>query len=154
MAKTKTTAKSQDAKTKKPKTSARVKVNTCLLLLLAVLFGVLTWCGTSRIMAHGRGHSAFIATDDNPGICFEEESDFINGPPTTRKGAHVCITEEDGRVHATDINDYTMFLNERVSFTATIESMQLAIVLFTIGLMSTIASLIGAIVYWNHNRVR
>lgn len=157
MTKAKTTTKTQDIKAKKPRTSTRIKVNTCLLLLLTVSFGILTWCGASRIMAHGRGYSAFIATDDAPGICFEEESDFINGHPTTRKGPYVCITENDEsyeRVRTTDANDYTMFLSEHISFTSTIESTQLAIILFTIGLMSTIASLIGAIVYWNHNHGR
>lgn len=157
MTKAKTTTKTQDIKARKPRTSTRIKVNTCLLLLLTVSFGILTWCGASRIIAHGRGHSAFVATDDYLGICFEEESDFINGLPTTRKGPYVCITENDEnyeRVRTTDANDYTMFLNERIGFISTIESTQLAIILFTIGLMSTIASLIGAIVYWNHNHGR
>lgn len=53
-----------------------------------------------------------------------------------------------------EANDYVVFLNDRISFTAAIESVQLEIALCVVGSMLTIASLISAIVYWNHNRGR
>ncbi len=136
------------------KTSSRVVVNSILLFLMAVIFGVLTWCGSSRIIAYGRNHQAYIASD-SPGICFEKESDYENGLPTTREGVYVCTTEIDENdefVRVTDVDGYTMFLNDRISFAATVESIQLEIVLCVVGSMLTIASLISAIVYWNHNR--
>lgn len=112
------------------KTSARVIVNSILLFLMAVIFGVLTWCGSSRIVAYGRNHQAYIASD-SPGICFEKESDYENGLPATREGAYVCTTEIDENdefVRVTDVDGYTMFLNDRISFAATVESMQLEVV--------------------------
>ena len=138
----------------KQKTSKRVIVNSCLLLLMTVVLGVMTCCGAARINSYSRSHTAFVASD-SPMLCFEEESDFVDGRPTVRNGAHVCLTEvdEDGDfVRSEDANDYAMFLNERISFTAVIESVQLGIVLCVFGSMLTLISLISTIVYWNHNR--
>lgn len=142
-----------NAKTKQ-KTSKRVIVNSCLLLLMTIIFGVMTCCGASKIALYSRSHSAFVASD-GPMLCFEEESDFVDGRPTVRNGAYICSTEVDENanpIRLVDDNDYAMFLNERISFTAVIESVQLGIVLCVLGSMLTLVSLISTIVYWNHNR--
>ena len=140
----------------KQKTSKRVIVNSCLLLLMTIALGVMTYCGVSKITAYSHSHSAFVASD-SPMLCFEEESDFVDGRPTVRNGAYICSTEVDENgdfIRSEDVNDYAMFLNERISFTAVIESVQLGIMLCALGSMLTFASLISTIVYWNHNRSR
>lgn len=138
----------------KQKTSKRVIVNSCLLLLMTIVLGVMTCCGVSKITAYSHSHSAFVASD-SPALCFDEESDFVDGRATVRNGARICSTEVDENgdfIRVKDDNDYAMFLNERISFTAVIESVQLGIVLCVFGSMLTLASLISTIVYWNHNR--
>ena len=138
----------------KQKTSKRVIVNSCLLLLMTIILGAMTCCGVSKIDSYSHSHTAFVASD-SPMLCFEEESDFVDGHPTVRNGAYICSTEVDENanpVRLMDGNDYAMFLNERISFTAVIESVQLGIVLCVLGSMLTLVSLISTIVYWNHNR--
>lgn len=51
------------------KIRSRVAVNGILLFLMAIIFGVLTWCGSSRIAAYERSHGAFVASDGSS-ICF------------------------------------------------------------------------------------
>lgn len=102
------------------------------------------------------GHQVFVASD-RPGICFEEESNFENGRPTTVTGAYVCLMETNEnheRIRAKEPNDFAMYLDDRITFSAVIDSLEKAITLGIIGSMFTLSTLIGAIVYWNHNRGR
>lgn len=150
---TNTNSKSKNVNTKQ-KTSGRVIFNTCLLALMTIIFGVMTYCGASKIVLYSKNHSAMVASD-SPALCFEEEIDLGDDVAPIRNGGYICssmVDENNKPIRLTDIDDYAMFFSDRISFTATIESVQLEILLCTIGSMLTLASLIGAIIYWNHNR--
>lgn len=155
MTRTKTVAKGQDTKTKKSKTDARIKVNTCLLLILSVLFGAMTCCGISRIRAFNISATAFTISD-GPGLCRYDGAD-PKDLGFMREEVYLCSLEhdEDGNyVEVTDVKDHTLYLNNKITFASEIISAQLKTILCIIGSMFTIASLIGTIVYWNHNRGR
>lgn len=155
MTKAKTTTKTQDIKAKRPRTSTRIKVNTCLLLLLTVLFGAMTCFGISRIRAFNISATAFTISD-GPGLCRYDGAD-PKDLEFMREEVYLCSLEhdEDGNyVEVTDVKDHTLYLNNKITFASEIISAQLKTILCIIGSMFTIASLIGTIVYWNHNRGR
>ncbi len=137
------------------KTSPRVIVNSYLLLLMTIFFGVLTFCGVSRIVSYFHGHQAF-APNDRPGLCFEEESNFKDGFATEFNGAYVCLTDNDNgeAVRATEINDFVMYIDDQITFSDVTSSLERAIILTTLGSILTLAGLTSTIVYWNHNRGR
>lgn len=154
MGKAKAAMGARSTESKDKKTSARVIVNSCLLLLMTITLGLMTYCGVSKIALYSKNHSAMVASD-SPALCFEEEIDLGDDVAPIRNGGYICssmVDENNKPIRLTDADDYAMFFSDRISFTATIESVQLEILLCTIGSMLTLASLIGTIIYWNHNR--
>lgn len=132
--------------TKNNKSSARVCINAGLLVLMAIAFGIITFCGVNKLDASRKN---LVGISDAPALCYNEEL-YKKNNGTVIQDTYPCV--ENGTEEATSQRDHTMFLYDRISLTATVNSQQNDILLIAIGSMMTIASLIGAIVYWNHNR--
>ena len=126
------------------KTSARVKINTVLLAVLAVVIGLATFFGASAIHAYRKN---LVGVSDAPALCYNDQRfDEL----TVIEDAYPCATDGEA---ITTTDEYAIFLYNRSNFAATINSAEMEVVLVTLGTMLTAASLIGAVVYWNHNRV-
>lgn len=138
-------------KTKNNKTPARVKVNSCLFVLLAIVFGVMTFCGVNKLQTFGKN---FRSVSDAPGLCYDEEA-YKKSGSTVVVNAYPCLTQTDengNAIPATSQNDYTMFLFDRTNLSGVTLTYELSTVITIIGGMFTLISLVGGIIYWNHNR--
>lgn len=155
MTKTKNPVKDQDSKIRKLRTSARVKVNSCLLLFMAVVFGLMTCRGLFWLRNFNRS-ATYATISDGPGLCRYDGAD-PKDLEFMREEVYLCSLEHDENgnyVEVTDVKDHTLYLNNKITFASEIISAQLKTILCIIGSMFTIVSLVGAIVYWNHNRSR
>lgn len=132
--------------TKNNKTPARIKVNTGLLILMAIIFGIITFCGVGKLETSRKN---LVGISDAPALCYDEELYWKNNR-TVIQDTYPCVM--NGTEEATSQRDHTMFLYDKINFTAMTNSQQNDIILITIGSMLTIASFISAIIYWNHNR--
>ena len=132
--------------TKTNKSSARVMINTSLFIIMAIVFGIMTFCGLNKLETFRK---SLIGISDAPALCFNEDL-YEKNNGTVIQDAYPCNL--NGTEEATSQRDHTMFLYDKINFTATVNSQQNDILLTTIGGMMTIASFIGAIIYWNHNR--
>ncbi|MBQ2660043.1 hypothetical protein IJF86_01300 [Candidatus Saccharibacteria bacterium] len=138
-------------KTKNIKTPARVKVNTGLFVVLAVILGVMTFCGVNKLQMFGRN---FRGITDAPALCYDEDA-YRSSDKSIIKDTYPCLTQidEDGNnLPATSQNDHTMFLYNQNSFYGTVLTNELLALMVTVGGMLTLASFVGGIIYWNHNR--
>ncbi|MBQ2695460.1 hypothetical protein IJG04_02365 [Candidatus Saccharibacteria bacterium] len=133
-------------KSKNNKPSLRIKINTALFILMALIFGAITFYGINQLSVFRKN---LIGVSDAPALCYNEEL-YEQNNGTIIQDTYPCIS--NGTEEATDLKDHTMFLYDRISLTATINSWQNDILLVSIGSMLTIGSLISAIIYWNHNR--
>ena len=131
--------------TKNNKTSARVNINAGLLVLVAVAFGAITCYGVNQLQSFRKN---LVGVSDAPALCYDEEL-YKKNDGKVIQDTYLCST--DGTA-VTDQKDHTMFLYDRISLTSTVNSQQDEILLIAFGSMMTIASLVAAIVYWNHNR--
>ena len=131
---------------KNNKTSARVNINTGLLVLTTIIFGVITFCGVNKLQAFRRN---LTGVSDAPALCYDEEA-YKRSGGSVRQDTYLCSSNG---TTVTDQKDYTMFLYDRVSLTTSSLSYENGVLLTAIGGMLTIASLVAAIVYWNHNRL-
>ncbi len=132
--------------TKNNKTSARVMINTCLFILMAIAFGAITLCGVNKLDAFRK---SLVGISDAPALCYDEEL-YKKNNGTVIQDTYPCI--ENGTEEATSQRDHTMLLYDKINFTATVNAELNDILLITIGSMMTLASFVGGIVYWNHNR--
>ena len=130
---------------KNNKTPARVNINAGLLVLVAIIFGVITFCGVNKLQDYRKN---LTGVSDSPALCYDEEV-YKNSNGSVRQDSYPCST--DGAA-VTDQKDYTMFLYDRISLTTSSLSYENGVVLTAIGGMLTIASLATAFIYWNHNR--
>ena len=131
--------------TKINKPSSRIKTNTDLLVIATIVFGVITFCGVNRLQAYRKN---LTGVSDAPALCYDEET-YKKSNGSVRQDTY--LYSSDGTT-VTDQKDYTMFLYDRVSLTTSSLSYENGVLLTAIGGMLTIASLVAAIVYWNHNR--
>ena len=99
------------------------------------LFGSSTW-----MMSISNGRS----------LCFDETVDSDGAKGTKNEG--VCASLGGNEEHTKDINDVAMFLYDKMNYAEQMDAYRSAFSTFVIGLMFTIASLTGAVVYWNHNK--
>ena len=132
--------------TKNNKTSARVMINTGLFIVMAIILGVISFCGVNKLEMFRKN---LVGISDSPALCYDEEL-YKKNNGTVIQDTYPCI--ENGTEEATSQRDHTMFLYDKINFTATVNSQQNDILLITIGSMMTIASFVGGIIYWNHNR--
>lgn len=137
--------------TKSNKTNIRVKINTSLLFIMSVVFGVITFTAASNIY---KASNNFQSVSDAPGLCYDEtktEDAFI------RENSYICTTEhdEDGNaLQTTTNNEYALFLYDRLTLSSLIRSGDHIAVILSIGSMFTIASFVATFVYWNHNKAK
>ena len=138
-------------KAKSVKTPTRVKVNTGLFILLAIVLGAMTYCGASKLKMFSKN---FRGISDAPGLCYDEDT-YKKSNASIVEDTYPCSTQSDENgnpLPATSDNDYAMFLYDHTTFSGAILSNELIILVTTIGSMLTLASLAGGIIYWNHNR--
>lgn len=136
-------------KTKTNKTGMRVKVNTGLFVVAAILFMVMAFCGAQRLRVYQR---SMVGISDAPGLCFDSERYYNN---ETIENAFPCKTEVDengDNIPADSQNDQTMFLYDRMSLIGSLTSVEMMAIIMIIGSLFSVASLMGGIIYWNHNR--
>lgn len=129
-------------KTKVASSKTRIKVNTCILVVLSILIGLMTFLGVKRLESYRLN---LIGVSDAPGLCFDEEK-YKN---ELIEDAYPCTT--DGEPVSSD-NENVIFLFNRANFASTMEINGMLLVLITIGSILTVSSLVVAVVYWNHNR--
>ena len=118
---------------------------------MTIIFGALTFGSFNWI----KNYSGPYGASDAPTLCFEKEG-FFNGG-FWNEGAYICGLERDENnknVHLTDPEDYTIFLQDQMTFVYAKSKVERMVILIVIGAIATVAGLIGTIVYWNHNRVR
>ncbi|MCR5572212.1 MAG: hypothetical protein K6F57_00345 [Candidatus Saccharibacteria bacterium] len=133
--------------TKKVKTNNRVKFNTLLLVLVAIVFAVISFFS----MINLAGSSTWMMPISNGrGLCFDETVDSDGAKGTKNEG--VCASLGGDEERTKDINDVAMFLYNKIYYAEQTDAYRSAFSTFVIGLMFTIASLTGAVVYWNHNK--
>ena len=137
--------------TKHNKTNIRIKINTGLLFIMSVVFGVITFTTASNIY---KASNNFQSVSDAPGLCYDETKTENTG---IRDNAYICTTEhdEDGdALSATTINAHTLFLHDRLTLSSLVRSGDHIAVVVSIGSMFTIAGLVVTFVYWNHNKAK
>jgi len=137
--------------TKTNRTKTRVCVNTGLFIIAAILFVIVAFCGTQRIGVYQR---SMVGISDAPGLCFDSEAYEKNNHEVIQD-AYPCKTEidENGEnIPADSQNDQTMFLYDRMSLVGSLTSIEIQAAIMTIGCLLSMASFIGGIIYWNHNR--
>lgn len=127
---------------------------------MTIVFGVMTCCGLRCMKRQNMMKQSFVV-GDGAILCFEEEGDLVKDDftgvkmPQNREGAYICSSEYDednNPVRVSDAEDYVFYLNNHIIFNSMRESIELSTIMCMLGLMATIASLIGTIIYWNHNR--
>ena len=134
---------------KSTKTSSRVKINTIILCILGLTFGVMTYMAASQIYQASRN---FQPVSDTPGLCFDETK---SDGSVIRDNSYICTTEYDENGNALPVttdNEYALFLYDRLTLSSLIRSNDIIITVITIGSMFTFATLVAAFIYWNHNR--
>ena len=57
-------------KTKNDKKSTRVNINAGLLIVMAIAFGAITFCGVNRLDVYRKN---LVGTSDAPGLCYDED---------------------------------------------------------------------------------
>ena len=114
--------------------------------MVAIAFGAITCYGVSQLQSFRKN---LVGVSDAPALCYDEEL-YKKNDGKVIQDTYPCST--DGTA-VTDQKDHTMFLYDRISFTSTVNSQQYETILVTIGSMIPVASLVAAIVYWNHNRL-
>lgn len=129
---------------KNEKFKNRVRLNTWLLALLTIIIPILTLLGAQKLYMYSKN---FIKVSDAPGLCYDEKK--LDNKSKVIENAYPCI--QDDIPVATD-NENVIFLYDQINFTATVHFREMLIVLLAIGSFATIASFVGTIIYWNHNR--
>ena len=135
--------------TKSNKTNIRIKINTSLLFIMSIAFGVITFTTTSNIY---KASNNFQSVSDAPGLCYDETK---TDNAFTRDNSYICTTEhdEDGNnLPATTDNEHTLFLYDRLTLSSLIRSGDHIAIVIAIGSMFTIAGLVTTFIYWNHNK--
>lgn len=137
--------------TKSNKTNPRIKINTCLLFIMSVVFGVITFTTASQIY---KASSNFQSVSNAPGLCFDEtKTDNL----FVRDNSYICLTQTDENgnpLPVTDTNEYTLFLYDRLTLSSLIRSGDFIVTVIAIGSMFTLAGLVTTFVYWYHNKAR
>ncbi len=134
--------------TKRIKRPLRIKLNTGLFVIAAIIFAAITFCAATWVAEMNESISGHRHITNQPALCF----DAVENDDGTidRDNGHVCNsgTEET----ATDPQVLTMFLHEEILFAQDQSATNASVAIVAIGSLFTVASLIGAIIYWNHNK--
>ena len=128
----------------------RIIFNTTLLLLSALVSGYLTYRAysiaqnASRMLSHS-------SLSDSPALCYDTPTSTI------REHGYICTTQYDAATDKNisvgdDVQQLTLYLNERITFSGAITNSYLGLALTYLGAALTLTQLIAAIIYFNHNR--
>ncbi|MBQ6396142.1 hypothetical protein IJH89_00985 [Candidatus Saccharibacteria bacterium] len=128
----------------------RVLVNTFLLLIATIVSGVLTF-RAFQISQNASKMLSHYALSDSPALCFDSPSSTI------REHGYICTTEHDPATDKNvsvgdDVQQLTLYLNDRITFSGAISNSYLGIALTYLGAIITLLELVITIVYFNHNR--
>ena len=132
----------------KTKSSAKVSVITGLFILAALIFCLITIQGVWRLNQYDKNLHTTVS--DAPGLCYDESNNGM-----IRDNSYPCYTYTDasGRMaEVDDDNDRAIFLYDKITFTSMTQTMQLRVVMITICSMFSVASLLGGIIYFCHNK--
>ena len=150
----------QKAKAEK-RPGCRVLVNTGLLTLMAIVFAVVTGLGIWQLKTYQNSLTSDTVSD-GPSLCYRNQTIEMDSSERTLERAYICSTEPDDGdyqsgdiINMTELNsdkDYTLFLFGRNTFYTVSIFYAFEIVLFAVGSMLTLASLMGALIYYIHNR--
>ena len=126
---------------KKHKTSFRIKLNTCIFVIAAIIFFALTCVGFIRANAYISGMPSVV---DAPGLCMDDDDTnaYICGFGEDENGSPLPATEDETIIYFVQQGRGITFL----SGLATIVAIKV------VGSIATIASLLGGLIYWIHNR--
>lgn len=126
---------------------SRILVNTGALVAMSVAFGITTFFGVANM---NTASINFQSISNAPSICFESSQTDSDGFQTLNN-AYVCSVTTDGNTTAST-EDQTLFIYDRLTLSSVLNLENLIIAFSSIGYMLAAASLVGAIVYYNHNR--
>ena len=126
------------------KSNSRVLINTGILILMSVIFGALTFCGVSKIQSVSKN---FQGVTNAPALCFDETHTDEDGYKTL-DGAYIC--DKNGAEASSSAQ--SLFVYDKLAQYSILRSNDLVVAITTIGSILTVASLLGAVVYLNHNR--
>ena len=126
----------------------RININTAVILTLAILFGAITFCYSSSMLASGK---LMHKISNSPAICFDDKEDADGGEWTENEFVCTLTLDENGNnVPVTDMKDYALFFYDNETLINDINAQLSAEMTAMIGGFFTIATLVGAIVYHNH----
>ena len=112
---------------------------------------MMTFCGVNKLQMSGKN---FRGISDAPGLCYDEDA-YRNSGAMRVEDAYPCSTESDEEgnpLPATSQNDYAMFLYNQTNFSGAMLTNELVILMTVIGGILAVSSLVGGVIYWNHNR--
>ena len=134
------------------KNTSRTKVRfiTGLFILATLIFSLITIQGLWKINQYGKN---FQSVSDAPGLCYDEQKTDDNS--VIRENSYLCYTYPDNSGKFAEVNDdddRAIFLFDRMTLIATTQTMQLRVVTVTISSIMSVASLLGTVIYFCHNR--
>ena len=126
--------------------SVRVKINTLLFVIAAVVFSVASYYGASLFK------DGTIEITHVPGVCWD---DVGKGDDKSTENEYICLPKvgEDGKnIAVSSDNEYALFLYDQSQFSRAMETEHAQTIVMFVGNIFAVASLFGAVIYWNHNR--
>ena len=130
-------------KTISHKTSARVWVNTVLLLVATIIAGVISF-ESCKFVQEGV-YKQFSPTSDYYDLCTHETAE--DDGMVNRENSHIC--DENGPT--TDPDALSIYFYNEITFSSKMIAMGLTATVATIGTLFTLTGLVSTIIYWNHN---
>ena len=115
-------------------------------MAMAVIFAVISIASMYNFNTNGE---ILKPISNSPGLCFDEHTD-ADGTITT-ENENVCLTNGE---RTTDSQDMTLFLYDKLVMLQAMASLRAGYIVMSIGTMLSIASFLGGIIYWNHNKIK
>ena len=126
---------------KNPTSKSRVAINTLLLLALSAICAIASVCACGYLK-HELNNTGAIS--NSPALCNEVEGE-----------EYICsleVDENNKNIAISDNQDFALFNYDQFVYTRAVQVANTLAIAKMIGVISVSASLLGAIVYWNHNR--
>ena len=131
------------------KTSKRVIFNTCLLFIVSVTITLLTVAGIIYLRMLQTKIPGYATV---PSMCYEE--DGYDEPflaytcPNPSEGTE-AINAETEKVNS---GGQTLYLQNQLRYAYELNSLELRVVVYVVGIILSLSSFTLTFVYWNHNR--
>ena len=97
-----------------------------------------------------RGGKAMKPISSAPGLCFDE----IDGGQATMN-EYICSSEIDENGDGKPVasaNDYALYVHNDTVLAENVVVQSISFAVMVVGLLFSLAFIVGAIAYWNHNR--